>query len=41
MMIEFESVDAAETFYHSDEYQLAKILRGACSNADLMIIERT
>ena len=41
MMIEFESVDAAETFYHSDEYQLAKTIRGACSNADLMIIERT
>jgi|TARA_B110000977_G_scaffold201889_1_gene299877 uncharacterized protein (DUF1330 family) len=39
MMIEFESKIAAELFYNSDEYQAAKKIRDACSEADLMIIE--
>ena len=39
MMIEFESVDTARTFYLSDEYQAAKAVRDACSETDLMIIE--
>ena len=39
MMIEFESIDAARTFYLSDEYQAAKAVRDACSETDLMIIE--
>ena len=41
MMIEFESVDTARTFYLSDEYQAAKAVRDACSATDLMIIEGT
>jgi uncharacterized protein (DUF1330 family) len=39
MMIEFESKEAASTFYHSDEYQAAKAVREECSDTDLMIIE--
>ncbi|MDA8802394.1 MAG: DUF1330 domain-containing protein [Amylibacter sp.] len=39
MMIEFDSIDAARTFYLSDEYQAAKAVRDACSETDLMIIE--
>jgi uncharacterized protein (DUF1330 family) len=41
MMIEFESIDNARTFYLSDEYQAAKAVRDACSETDLMIIEGT
>ena len=39
MMIEFESKEAANTFYHSEEYQSAKAVREACSETDFMIIE--
>ena len=39
MMIEFESKDAASTFYHSEEYQAAKIVREECADTDLMIAE--
>ena len=39
MMIEFESKQAAETFYFSAEYQAAKAVREICSDTDLMIIE--
>lgn len=39
MMIEFENIDAARTFYLSDEYQAAKVVRDACAETDLMIIE--
>ena len=39
MMIEFESKNAAERFYFSDEYQAAKAVREQCSDTDLMIIE--
>jgi uncharacterized protein (DUF1330 family) len=39
MMIEFESKEAANTFYHSEEYQAAKAIRETCSDTDLMIIE--
>ena len=38
-MIEFDSIDAARTFYLSDEYQQAKSVRDECSETDLMIIE--
>jgi uncharacterized protein (DUF1330 family) len=38
-MIEFESRQAAETFYFSAEYQVAKAVRETCSDTDLMIIE--
>ena len=39
MMIEFESKEAAQAFYHSEEYQVAKAVREECSNTDFMIIE--
>jgi len=39
MMIEFDSKDAANTFYHSEEYQAAKAVREQCSDTDLMIAE--
>ena len=39
MMIEFESKEAANTFYYSEEYQAAKAVREACSETDFMIIE--
>ncbi len=39
MMIEFESKEAADTFYHSEEYQAAKAVREKCSETDLMTIE--
>ena len=41
MMIEFESIDSARTFYLSNEYQAAKAVRDACAETDLMIIEGT
>ena len=41
MMIEFESLSTARKFYFSDEYQAAKAVRDACSEADLMLIEGT
>ena len=39
MMIEFDSLDTAKTFYMSDDYQAAKALRDECSDTDLMLIE--
>ena len=39
MMIEFESKEAANTFYYSEEYQAAKAVREECSDTDFMIIE--
>ena len=39
MMIEFQSKEAAITFYYSEEYQAAKAVREACSDTDFMIIE--
>lgn len=39
IMIEFESKEAANEFYYSDEYQAAKAVREACSDTDFMIIE--
>ena len=39
MMIEFESKEVADTFYHSEEYQAAKAVREECSDTDFMIIE--
>ena len=39
MMIEFESKEAANTFYHSKEYQAAKAVREKCADTDLMIAE--
>jgi len=39
MMIEFESKEAANTFYYGEEYQAAKAVREACSDTDFMIIK--
>ena len=39
MMIEFESKEAANTFYHSEDYQAAKAVRDKCSDTDLVIAE--
>ena len=39
MMIEFESKEAANTFYYSVEYQAAKAVRDECADTDFMIIE--
>ena len=39
MMIEFESKEAANIFYYSEEYQAAKAVREACADTDFMIIE--
>ena len=39
MLIEFESKEAANTFYYSEEYQAAKAIRETCSDTDFMIIE--
>ena len=39
MLIEFESKEAANTFYYSEEYQAAKAVRETCSDTDFMIIE--
>ena len=39
MIIEFETKEAAITFYHSEEYQAAKAIREECSDTDLMIAE--
>lgn len=38
-MLEFESKEAAEKFYFSNEYQAAKAIRDTGCDADLMIIE--
>ena len=38
-MLEFESKEAAEKFYFSDEYQAAKAIRDTGCDADLMINE--
>lgn len=39
MMIEFESKEAANTFYYSEEYRVAKAVREVCADTDFMIIE--
>ena len=39
MVVEFESKEAANTFYYSEEYQAAKAVREKCSDTDLMIAE--
>ena len=39
MMIEFDSLATAKTFYMSGEYQAAKAVRDGCSDTGLMLIE--
>ena len=38
MMPEFESKEAADTFYHSEQYQAARAVRKRYSETDLMTI---
>jgi len=38
-MIEFESKEAANTFYYGEVYQASKAVREACSDTDFMIIK--
>lgn len=39
MMVEFESKEADNFFYYSEEYQAAKAVREAYSDTDFMIKE--
>ena len=39
MMIELESKEAADTFYHSEEYQAGNAVRLQCFDTDFMLIE--
>ena len=39
MLIEFDSMDAAKTFYESDEYTAAKAIREMAAETDLLMIE--
>ena len=39
MIIEFDSLASAKTFYMSGEYQAAKAVRDGYSDTDLMLIE--
>ena len=39
MLIEFDSMDAAKTFYESDEYTAAKAIREMAAETDLLLIE--
>ena len=39
MLIEFDTMDAAKTFYESDEYTVAKAIREMAAKTDLLLIE--
>ena len=39
MLIEFDIMDAAKTFYESDEYTAAKAIREMAVKTDLLMIE--
>ena len=39
VMLEFPSVEMAKTFYESDEYTAAKLVREDGSSTDLLIVE--
>ena len=39
MLIEFDTMDAAKTFYESDEYTAAKAIREMAAKTDLLLIE--
>lgn len=39
VVIEFESVQAARTYYHSPEYTEARIMRCAASVGDFVVVE--
>ena len=39
VVIEFESLDAAERFYHSQEYTAAKAIRLLAAETDLVLAE--
>ena len=39
MLIEFDTMDAAKTFYESEEYSAAKAIREMAAHTDLLLIE--
>ena len=39
MLIEFDSMEAARSFYESDEYTAAKAIREMAAKTDLLMIE--
>jgi uncharacterized protein (DUF1330 family) len=39
VVIEFESLEAANTFYHSDDYTAAKAIRHLAAETDLIIAQ--
>ena len=39
MLIEFDDMEAAKTFYESDEYTAAKTIRQMAAKTDLLMIE--
>ena len=39
MLIEFDNMEAAKTFYESDEYTAAKAIRQMAAKTDLLLIE--
>ncbi|MEQ6249736.1 DUF1330 domain-containing protein [Sulfitobacter sp. HNIBRBA3233] len=39
IVVEFDNIEAARTFYHSDAYTQARQLREKASDTDLMLVE--
>ena len=39
MLIEFDNMEAAKTFYESEEYTAAKAIRQMAANTDLLMID--
>jgi uncharacterized protein (DUF1330 family) len=39
VILEFDSVEQAKTYFHSPEYQAAKALREGASIADIIVVE--
>ena len=39
MLIEFDDMEAAKTFYESDEYTAAKAIRQMAAKTDLLMID--
>ena len=39
VVVEFEDIDAANQFYHSDDYTAAKAIRLLAAETDLIIVE--
>lgn len=39
MMIEFDSLDRARSFYESDAYTTARLIRQQAADTDLLLVE--